>query len=284
MIDVAIVGGGPAALSAAIYLGRAGLEVKVFEREAMGGTVNQIAHIGNYLGFEGAGADLAKDMKTQAETSGAKLEYGECTKVEKKNENWELLIDGEAVLAKAVLIATGSESRRLNFELEVPVSYCALCDGDLIKDQKIAVVGGANSALHEAIYLAPLCKSVTVISHSKLKAEQALTDKFHEYNNTAVIEDTEPTAELLNQFDHVFVSIGKCPATRFLPAAVLDGAGFVVTGETGNDEQSNHYETKLAGLFAAGDVRLGAVRQVITAAGEGAAAAGEIIEYLKARG
>lgn len=273
MLDVIIIGGGPAALAAAIYLGRAGYATKVFGREAFGGTVNQIVKISNYPGFVGEGAELAKNMKQQAEASGAKLEYGECTDIERTEHGWRVTVDGELIEAKAVLIATGSEPRQLDFGLDVPVSYCAMCDGDLVKGKDIAVVGGANSAVHEAIYLAPLARELTLISHSPIKAEQALVDRLQAYDNVKIIENTEPTPKLLNQYDQVFASIGKRPATSFLMPEVLSTDGYV--------ETDSHYQTKLAGLFAAGDVRQGAVRQVVTAAGEGAGAARAMIEYLK---
>lgn len=272
MLDAIIIGGGPAALAAAIYLGRAGYITKVFAREAFGGAVNQIVKISNYPGFVGEGAELAKNMKQQAEASGAKLEYGECTGIERTEHGWRVLIDGEEIESRAVLIATGSEPRQLDFGLDVPVSYCAMCDGDLIKGKDIAVVGGANSAVHEAIYLAPLARELTLISHSAIKAEQALVDRLQEYDNVKVIENTEPTPKLLNQYDQVFVSIGKRPATSFLMPEVLSEEGYI---------EAENYQTKLAGLFAAGDVRQGAVRQVVTAAGEGVSAARAMIEYLK---
>lgn len=272
MLDAAIVGGGPAALTAAIYLGRAGYTVKVFEHEAFGGMVNQIVKISNYPGFVGKGSELANNMKQQAETSGAKLAYGECTGLEPTEHGWRVTVDGEPVNAKVVLIATGSEPRQLDFGLDVPVSYCAMCDGDLIKGKNIAVVGGANSAIHEAIYLAPLARELTLISHSGVKAEQALVDKLGQFNNVTIIENTEPTPKLLNQYDQVFVSIGKRPATRFLNPEVVDESGYI---------KAEHYQTKLPGLFAAGDVRQGAVRQVVTAAAEGAAAARAMIDFLK---
>ena len=274
MLDAVIIGGGPAALAAAIYLGRAGYQTKVFERGTYGGAVVQIAELANYPGFSGPGHELAEKMRAQALAAGVTLEYGECTALAPVADGWQLTIDDEPVVAKAVLVATGSEPRQLNFALDVPVSYCALCDGDLIKGKNIAVVGGANSAVHEAIYLAKLASQLTVISHSKLKAEQALIDKLTEQQNVKIIENVEPTPELLNQYEQVFVNIGKRPATSFLPAEVLDAEGCVVT---------ENYQTKLAGLFAAGDVRSGAVRQVITAAAEGAAAAKAIIDRLKAQ-
>lgn len=273
MLDAAIIGGGPAALSAAIYLGRAGYQTKVFERGTYGGAVVQIAKLANYPGYLGAGKDLAEKMHEQATIAGAQLEYGECTALEQIEGGWQLTVDDEVVRTKIVLIATGSEPRQLDFELDVPVSYCALCDGPLTRGKNIAVVGGANSALHESIYLAQLAEKLTLISHSELKAEQTLVDKLQQYDNVKIVTNVEPTPELLNQYEYVFVSIGKRPATNFLPKEVLNEYDYVI---------AEAYQTILPGLFAAGDVRDGAVRQVITAAGEGAAAAKAIIDTLKA--
>ncbi len=275
LLDVAIVGGGPAALAAAIYLGRAGYQVKVFERATYGGVVVQIAELANYPGYLGDGQGLIAKMQEQAVSSGAKLEYGECTTLSQTSEGWKLTIDEEPVEARTVLIATGSEPRRLSITPDVPVSYCALCDGSLVKGKNIAVIGGANSALHEAIYLAKLAERVTLISHSPLKAEQALIHEVQQYSNVQILENVEPTVEQLSQFDHVFVSIGQRPATKFLPAEILSENGYVVTNEV--------YQTALKGIFAAGDVRYGAVRQVITAAGEGVAAAKSIMDSLRAK-
>lgn len=277
-LDLAIIGSGPAALSAAIYAARAGLKVTVFERGKFGGALSEISHIANYPGFvEVTGQELAENLQKQAAAAGAKIEYGECTKVEAigsgRERYFRLTIDEEPVETRAVLIATGSEPRPLGFELKVPVSYCSLCDADFAKGKNIAVVGGGNSAVQETLYLAPLVKSATIISHSALKANQCLITKLQDCTNVTICEHVEPTAELLNQYEYVFVFIGKRPATSFLEPSLLDEAGYVAA-ETGNS-------TKVPGLFAAGDVRSGAVRQIVTAAGDGAAAAIAAVEYLK---
>ena len=187
MLDTAIIGGGPAGLSAALYLARGEKKVKVFERAQIGGDLNQIPEIANYPGYHGAGEDLAKTMRSQAEAAGAEFAYGECTMIDdceilaKENNNdaeipnrgFRLTVDGETVYAKTVLVASGAEPRKLKFQPEVPVSYCALCDAEFARGKKIAVIGGADSAVQEAIYLANMVKELTVISHSALKAKPA---------------------------------------------------------------------------------------------------------------
>lgn len=293
ILDLAIIGAGPAALTAATYAARAGLSTTVFERTAIGGALTEISHIANFPGFDGPGPDLAKAMRSQAEASGASITYGTCTDIRQDTDHFALTIDEEPYLARTVLIATGSEPRHLDPALEsvltVPISYCALCDGVLIKDQRVAVVGGANSAFQEALYLAKLANTVTIISHSAPKADSILQERVAATTNIDFRQDTEPTAELLNQFDHIFVFIGKRPATTFLthliaesdssttsphPNPLFDQQGYLCT------ITPNSHVTPVAGLFVAGDVRSGALRQAITAAADGATAAVEVAEYL----
>lgn len=300
MLSTAIIGGGPAALSAALYLARAGQKVAVYERGEIGGELSRIDNIENYPGYSGPGRELAVSMRQQAEAAGAKIIYGECTRVVRNKEGvFRLTIDEEVVEAQTVLVATGSEPRKLKFDLDKPVSYCALCDGALVKGKKVAVVGGGNSALQGALYLAPIAKTVTLISHSKIKADMYLRHKFCDLVNVSVHEDLEPTAELLNDFDYIFVFIGTRPATRWLRGLttekivdketklvklevtkkyeLFDDKGYILTG----GRKYSAHATEIPGLYAAGDVRSGATKQVVTAAGDGADAAIEIIDWLK---
>lgn len=313
ILDVAIIGSGPAALSAAIYVARAGLNVKVFEKQQIGGTLNQIAKIENYPGFIGGGSSLASNMKDQATAAGAKIEYGTCEEIGfavAPTAEWPqcpkadvpfkghisdevlygkypfyLLIDGERMIAKTVIIATGSEPRPLSIATKTPVSYCAICDGTLYKDKKIAVVGGGNSALQESMYLANIAKSVTIFSHHEFKAEPYLIKKVENQKNIELKQKTEPTTEVLDGFDAVFAFIGKRPATSFL------GKGFE------GDKPGDEYECKflnnegyiiekdgctaIPGIFAAGDVCANTVKQVVTATAGGAVAALKAIDFVK---
>lgn len=311
MLDVAIIGGGPAGLSAALYLARGEKKVKVFERAQIGGDLNQIPEIANYPGYHGAGEDLAKTMRSQAEAAGAEFAYGECTGIDDceilaKEDNdlevpdcgFRLTVDGEFTYARTVLVASGAEPRELKFQPEPPVSYCALCDAEFARGKKIAVIGGADSAVQEAIYLANMVKELTVISHSALKAKPELQKKLQKYENVRVLENIEPTKELLDKFEYIFVFIGKDPATKFLQGLqsrqivkkdakffglevikeveLFDEKGYILTGKKGRTE----HRTAINGLYAAGDIRHGVVRQVVTAAGDGAAAGIEILDYL----
>lgn len=286
LADLAIIGAGPAALTAAIYATRAGLTVNIFERSAIGGALAEISHIANFPGFDGPGPDLVKVMRAQAETSGAHLAYGECTDIQKTSDHFALTIDGESHVARTVLIATGSAPRPLGPDLQsaltVPISYCALCDGDLVKGKNIAVVGGANSAFQESLYLAGLATHVTIISHSAPKACVALKKRIADTTNIDLLQGTEPTAGLFNQFDHIFVFIGQYPATAFLKnlSASTSSDLFDAEGYLHTTSATNH-ATSIDGLFVAGDVRSGALRQVVTAAADGAIAAVEVAEYLE---
>lgn len=278
MLDLAIIGAGPAALSAALYAARSGLKVTVFERASVGGELNLIFQLSNYPGFSGSGQDLAQTLRDQAVAAGAKVEYGECSRVviveptKDTPRHFQLTLDETSVSARSVLVATGSEPRQLDFTLDVPVSYCALCDLGLVRGEEVAVIGGGNSAAQEALLLAPEVKSLTLMTHSALKADHCLREKLQSCPNCQIREHFEADPATLNRYDRVFVFIGKCPATRFLEALeprVLAADGAIVTA-------ANGYETAIPGLFAAGDVRQGSIHQVITAAGEGAAAAIEI--------
>lgn len=285
MLDVAIIGSGPAALSAATYLGRAGIKAQLFERSNIGGELANISHIANYPGFDGAGAELAKRMRAQAEQVGAQIDYGECQSLAQSADGFTLQIDDATVQARRVLIATGSRPKTLSFTPAAPVSYCALCEADLVHGKNVAVLGGANSAFQEAIYLAGVVDRLTLITHSAVKADQILRTELEHCPNVQIVENTEPTPELLSEFDHVFVFIGKLPATDFLRnvksesgANILDRKGYIITENRGPGRQ---HQTSVSGLFAAGDVRQGMIAQVVTAAADGAAAALELIESLR---
>lgn len=293
--DLAIIGAGSAALSAAIYAARAGLSVQIFERKNIGGLLSEIPDLANYPGFRGPGDELARQMRGQVEHLGVQIDYSECTEIKLAQSTFELTIDDDLCHARSVLMATGSDPRRLSFEVNRPVSYCALCDGPLAKDKHVAVIGGANSATISALYLANLASQVTVITHSHLKSTAILSQQLRQTPNIAIIEDTEPTPDLLEQFDYIFVYIGNTPATAPLSSlaskfpSLLDSSGYIITGDSAktsllsdSDREKNihPHATIIPGLFAAGDVRAGSVRQVVTAAGDGAAAAIEITDFL----
>lgn len=288
--DFVIIGSGPAAMSAAIYAARDKKAPLVLERDNMGGLAATISKIENYPGFIGTGAELMQTMRSQAESFGAKFGYGEITKLAQSDAGIDLEIDGdEHLLARAVLVAAGTERVRLGIPGEdLPgVSYCATCDGPLIRGQNVLVIGGGNSAVQEAFYLLKFCDKVTLLVRSRLRCDDTLRERLEHEPRISVelgaiptkIEQADQELSVISEdgrtfsAHNIFIFIGQRPATAFLPAEVLAEDDSVVTDK--------NYMTKIPGLFAAGDCRYESVHQVVTATGEGAAAAVAIRNYLK---
>lgn len=266
MIDLAIIGSGPASLTASIYAARLGLSVSVFEKSVYGGALNEISHLANFPGYDGSGADFAKKLKDQALSFGVELRFGECTSLD------PFKIDDEIVEAKTILIATGTEPRKLDFAVNAPVSYCALCDAPLYSGKNILVVGGGNSAVGESIHLANIVKSLTLVSHSPLKADDVFIKKLASKKNVTILENYSLTKNFADQFDGVFVYIGKKPSTAFVPDFLKDKDGYIIT---------KNYQTKIPNIFACGDARANSMKQALTASADGAAAAVAIADHLK---
>ena len=288
--DFVIIGSGPAAMSAAIYAARDKKAPLVLERNHMGGLAATISKIENYPGFTGTGTELMQTMRSQAESFGAKFDYGEVTKLIPTKNGLDLEIDGdEHLLARAVLVATGTERVRLGIPGEdLPgVSYCATCDGPLIRGQNVLVIGGGNSAVQEAFYLLKFCDKATLLVRSRLRCDDTLRERLEHEPRISVelgviptkIEQTDQELSVISEdgrtfsAHNIFIFIGQRPATTFLPAEVLAEDNSIVTDK--------NYMTKIPGLFAAGDCRYESVHQVVTATGEGAAAAVAIRNYLK---
>lgn len=288
--DFVIIGSGPAAMSAAIYAARDKKAPLVLERDNMGGLAATISKIENYPGFIGTGAELMQTMRSQAESFGAKFDYGEITKLAQSDAGIDLEIDGdEHLLARAVLVATGTERVRLGIPGEdLPgVSYCATCDGPLIHGQNVLVIGGGNSAVQEAFYLLKFCDKAMLLVRSRLRCDDTLRERLEHEPRISVelgviptkIEQADQELSVISEdgrtfsAHNIFIFIGQRPATTFLPAEVLAKDSSIVTDK--------NYMTKIPGLFAAGDCRYESVHQVVTATGEGAAAAVAIRNYLK---
>lgn len=301
--DILIIGAGPAGLSAAIYAGRAGFQTIMLEKIGSGGQMMLTDKIDNYPGFpEGiAGFDLQNKMLLQAKKFGAKLVYAEVSEIKKTSEGFSVVLsDGKVMTAGSVIVAVGASHRTLGVPGETElankgVSYCGTCDGPFFRAKKTVVVGGGDSALTEAIFIAKFAKEVTIVHrrdrfravHSLIKQVEATANIKTKMNATVeeicgtdsvtgvVLKDTVSGEKTDFETDGVFIFTGLLPATTFLPAEILDGQKYIVTNEK--------METAIAGLFAAGDARSGAFRQVICAASDGATAANYAGEWLEAQ-
>jgi thioredoxin reductase (NADPH) len=290
--ELAIIGTGPAGYSAAIYAVRAGIETIVLERGVGGGLATSSPNIENYAGFESiTGIDLAEKMKKHA-LNYTNINFNEeVQNISKKNDIFEIKTDKKTYDSKAILLCMGTEYRKLNVPGEKElrgkgVSYCATCDGFFFKDKKVAVVGGGNSALIEAIYLKQIgCKEVSLIHRrDQLRAEKAYEEEAIQKGvkiiyNTHVesiygdqrvdyleVHDVNTNKKSKLSVDGVFISIGEEPQNALAKelGCKLDEKGFVIV-----DKQQR---TNIKGVYAAGDIT-GGLRQVITACAEGAIAA-----------
>lgn len=298
--DVIVIGGGPAGYTAALYAARAGLSVLVLEKLYAGGQINETTKIDNYPGYpEGIdGYTLGQNLRSAAERFGAQTEYAEVTRVQLHGEKKLVETGSESYRAKAVVIATGAGHKHLGIEKEASlvgrgVAYCAACDGNFYRGKTVAVVGGGNSAAADALLLSRIAEKVilihrrdtlraTKIYHEPLlKAENveiywnsSVKELLHEEKLTGLIIHNSSTGEDTQlAVDGLFVSIGRQPATElFRDQLSLDPGGYIIADES--------TKTQIPGVYAAGDVRTKALRQIVTAEADGAAAAHQIEEYL----
>jgi thioredoxin reductase (NADPH) len=302
--DLIIVGAGPAALSAAIYTSREDIDTTLFEKGAIGGLAAVTDWVDNYPGFADGieGLKLSDQMRAQAERFGAKIELGEVMGIKKDGALIKLDTTEGEIKAKAVLIATGSEYRKIGVPGEMEyyakgVHYCATCDGAFYRDKKLVVVGGGNSAVQEAMFLTRFASHIDLLVRAdKFRASDVLqqeiakqTDKITVHFNTTTDEivgeggsvrrvvGTDKTTGKKVEFetDGVFVFVGLDPNTKFLPdsGVELDERNFI--------KSDDRLMTSLPGVFVAGDVRSGATMQIASATGEGATSALMIREYLE---
>ena len=290
-VDLVVIGAGPAGLTAALYASRAGLKTMILESGAPGGKLIKTHQISNYPGVKTlAGTDLAMSMLEQATSFGAMYEYGDVEKVDADKKVY--LTDGTVIEAKAIIVATGTKERLLNIPGEKEnigrgVSFCAVCDGAFFKDKDIVVIGGGNSALEESLYLTTFAKSVTiVIRRDVFRAEKQIQEQIEANDKIKIIkkhipkevlsENGKVSGILLENVDTketqvvtcqgIFPYVGQDPMSQSLKDLdVLDERGYVKVDES--------METKVKGIYAAGDVRQKELRQVVTAANDGAIAA-----------
>ena len=296
--DVGIIGSGPAGLSAAIYAKRANLSAVVIEKEYEGtGQIAESGQVDNYLGLPGiSGYDLGEQFREHAVKLGVAFLEQEVTEIKKEDSAVFTIIfeDGSSVETKTVIYAAGAAPRRANIPGEQEysgkgVSYCAICDGSFYRGKKVAVLGGGDTALDDAVYLADLAEQVYVIHRRKeFRGAATTVEKLRKKENVTFVLEHQVKeitgAEKVNGViledgtaivvDGVFVAYGSVPQTDLVKELVtLDAAGYVKAEETG--------ETSLAGLYVAGDARTKKLRQVVTAVSDGANAATAVVEYLK---
>lgn len=300
--DVVILGAGPAGMSAAVYASRAGLKTAMLEKGAPGGKLVKTNEISNYPGFvTSGGPELALKMFEHSTAFGAEYLYGDVTKLNDLGEIKEIeLMDGSTVTAKAVIIATGRDEKLLNVPGEQRytgqgVSYCAVCDGAFFKDEEVAVIGGGNSALEEAMYLTQFAKKVyIVIRRDVFRADEIVQQQLAENDKIEVIrkhvpvevtgengkvaglvlKHVETEEKMTLAVKAVFPYIGQDPGTSFVSHLdILDSQRYILTDE--------HMATKIPGVYAAGDVISKTLRQVVTATSDGAIAAQSVFHYLK---
>ena len=303
MHDIIIIGAGPAGLTAAIYARRANKSVLLLEKNTFGGQMTFSPKIENYPGFVSAsGNELADSFVEQALHQGAGIELEEAVSIDRTEGGFEVVTDTAKHLAKSVIIASGAKHRLLGVPGEEEligngISFCAVCDGAFYAGKKVAVIGGGNSAMQEAILLAEQCESVTVIQNLDfLTGEEKLAEALRAKENvsfvfgTVVKEFTAREGELAGvvvrresdgaeqtlEFDGVFVAIGLAPDTGIArDLAEVNDWGYIVADE--------RCLTKCPGLFVAGDCRTKSVRQVTTAVSDGAAAALAAVAFVEGR-
>ena len=298
--DTVILGGGPAGYTAALYATRAGLDTLVLEKFSAGGQMTQTQLIDNYPGFdEGVdGFTLGFKMQAGAERFGAHTKQTEVLSVALTESPKRITTDAGDVYAKTVIIATGAEHKHLGVEHEQAligrgVGYCAACDGMLFRGKTVAVVGGGNSAAADALLLSKICQKVYLIHRrDTLRATKIYHEPLMKAESVEFLWNSRVDALLFDQklqgvrvcgvqdgathelaLDGLFISIGRSPATAlFQGQLALDEHGYIIADET--------TRTSVGGVFAAGDVRTKTLRQVVTAAADGAVAAHYAEQYL----
>lgn len=299
--DLTIVGAGPAGLTAAIYACRANLNVTIIDMNSPGGKVVTTATVENYPGFNLiSGPDLSMKFFEQSQKLGAKFIFNEVLDVQ-INDNWKYtyLKNGKVIKSKAVIIATGMKNKLTKAENETKfyhkgISYCAICDGTLYKNKHVAVIGSGRSAVEESIYLSEIASKVTLISNkTKFKADQKEIEHLHKINNIEILMETDTlsfngddslksitlkkqgsdTPYDLN-VEGAFVFVG------FLPLSPTVNKQSILSEVSNFIDVDNSMETKIKGVFAAGDIITKKYRQISTAINDGTIAALSVVDYI----
>jgi len=300
--EVVMIGAGPSSLAAAIYTTREDIDTTLYEKSAIGGLAAITDMVDNYPGFPDGieGLTLAGHLEKQAERFGAHVEYGDVTALRDEGKLKVITVDGAEVKAKAVLIATGSDYKKIGVPGEAEfygrgVHYCATCDGAFYRDKKLVVIGGGNSGFQEALFLTRYASHIDLLVRSSVSASDVLQRDMQKFvdegkvtiylqTTTEEIIATDGRVSAVNVIkagepmtidtNGVFVFVGLLPNTQFLAGSgiELDERGLIKT--------NMHLETNITGIFASGDVRSGATMQIASAVGEGASAALSIREFL----
>ena len=302
--DLIVIGAGPSALAAAVYTTREDIATTLYEKAIVGGLAAVTDKVDNYPGFPDGieGMKLAEQLEAQARRFGTVIEYGEVTALRDAGSHRVVTVDGSEIAARTVLIATGSEYNKIGVPGEAEyygrgVHYCATCDGAFYRDKRLAVVGGGNSGVQEAIFLTRFASHIDLLVRSTLKASEVLQHELQKYvdagkvtihlgteiasidtgdegkvNGVTIMTNGEQSSLAVNG---VFIFVGLKPNTAF-----LDGSG-IALDEQGLIKTDTHLMTSMPGVFASGDVRSGATMQIASAVGEGATAALEIREFLQ---
>ena len=297
--DVIIVGSGPAGLTASIYSRRAGKSVLIIERMVPGGQVSITSIVENYPGIKKTdGATLGSMMYEHANSLGVDFIFSEVLKFKLNDKIKKIITHDGTFEGKSIILCLGASAKQLNLENEKlltghGVSYCATCDGSLFKDKVVAVVGGGNTSLEDALYLSSLAQKVYLIHRRDIfKGDNILVQQVKDkqdkveilYNSkiiklngeknlsSIIIEDCITKEEKQINCDGLFVAIGRKPDTEILDNIDLDENGYIITNEK--------METNIEGVYAAGDVRKKQVRQIVTACSDGAIASVNTNEYL----
>ena len=298
MTDIIIIGAGPAGLTAAIYARRASKSVLVLEAMSYGGQIINTPHIENYpVAAHISGFDFATKVYEQAKALGAEIKFQKALEIRDNGDTKTVVTAKGEYEAKAVIIATGSKNRPLGVDGEKKlvgrgISYCATCDGAFFRGKTVAVVGGGNTALEDALYMADIAEKVYLIHRrDAFRGEEATAEKLQARGNVELVLNSQVTKlnadkrlqsiEVTDKQGNVrtlevsglFVAVGRIPENQpFAPLIALDGAGYAVAAE--------NCRTKTKGIFVAGDNRVKDVRQLVTATADGAVAATEAVHYI----
>lgn len=301
IFDVVIIGSGPAGMTAAVYTSRANLSTLMIERGMPGGQMANTEEVENYPGFETIlGPELSTKMFDHAKKFGAEYAYGDVKEIINGEEYKTVIAGSKEYKARAVIISSGAEYKKMGVpgEKELSgrgVSYCAVCDGAFFKEKELFVIGGGDSAVEEGVYLTRFASKVTIVHRrDELRAQKILQERafanekvnfiwnstlkqINEKNGkvgSVTLGSTIDGSETEYPADGVFIYIGMLPLTKpFESLGITNKAGYIETNE--------QMETKVAGIFAAGDVRDKTLRQIVTATGDGSIAASSVQHYIE---